>query len=204
MILLLLSLLNAAEIPASDDEILALTLAAEDLEFRPEISSYTYMDGSDLVKIDTVRSGLMKVFTQQGNVHAGDSYIPQQIPTVLSVTQKVSNLCSLEAQALSGHNLTQLSAKISQIIGQYKDNLSDYKYENIAKSVPEIQGIVTSQFTRSSREVGGYAAGKGTLVWAYTLVFATNIINDPVFSETSKQSIVRLLIDQLISKSILF
>lgn len=198
MILLLLSLLNAAEIPTSNDELLALTLAAEDLDSRPEVSSYAYMDSTDLVKIDTVRSGLMKVFTHHGNVHAGDSYIPQQIPAILTIAKKVSHLCSLEAQALSGHNLTQLSAKISQIVDQYKDNLSDYKYENTAKSVPEIQSIVTSQFTRSVREVGGYAAGQGTLVWAYTLVLATNILNDPVFSETAKQSVVRLLIDQSI------
>lgn len=198
MILLLLYLLNAAEIPASDDEILALTLAAEDLEFRPEVSSYTYMDSSDSEKLKAVQSGLMKVFTHHGNVHAGDSYIPQQIPTVLSIAQNVSNLCSLEARALAGYSLIQVSEKIAHLVNQHKDNLSDYKYENTAKSVSEIQGIVSVQFTRSSREIGGYAAGQGAQVWAYTLVLATNILNDPVFSETAKLSVVRLLIDQSI------
>lgn len=198
MILFLLSILFAADDPISNDEILALTLAFEDLNTEPELSNYMYLDTSDVSKITSIKSGLMTVFAQHGNVHAGDTYIPQHITSILSICQKISRLCSLEAQAYAAQNLPQLSEKIVNIIGENKDTLSDYKYENTAKSVSEIQGIVSAQFARSSREIRGYAAGKGTLVWAYTLVFATNIINDPVFSETSKQSIVRLLIDQSI------
>ena len=195
-----LGFLNAAEIPnALDDEALALALAFQDYEITSTRSQgIVITDSQDILKFNAVSDGLRKVFTSRGNVHAGDSYIPGQIPTIIAIAAKVINQSDGEIQVLSTKDLLHIKEDLATLILCYGDSLEGYKYEHTPKSITDIQKIIETQFSRSAKEVGSYASAQGTRVWGYTIALAINLLNDPHFDEYAKRTIVHHLVDQSI------
>lgn len=194
------SLLNAAEVPLeSNDEILALTLAFEGLD--PELASKelpSISEVEDIKKINLVSEGLRNVFVSHGSVHAGDQFIPQHISTILTIAKKLVSQCDSDINNLSAKDLVQVSESLILMTTLYDYILDGYYYEKTPKTLSDIQEIIRTQFLRSSREVGGYASGQGTEVWAVTIALALNLINDPSVKDEEKYTIIHHLVDQSI------
>ncbi len=198
------SVLNAAEIPVeSNDEALALALAFEDWDLSDSQSSSAQFIGpfiapQDVEKMSLISDNLRKVFKPNGGVHAGDHYIPQHIPTILGIARKLVDQCGTDISELSHKNLIQISENLLLITSLYGDVLSEYHYEKTPKSLSDIQGIIKTQFLRSSKEIGSYASGQGAQVWAVTIALALNLLNDPNVKDEVKHTIIHHLVDQSI------
>ncbi len=206
MIITCASVLNAAEIPVeSNDEALALALALafEDWDLSDSQSNLSQFIGpfiapQDVEKMAVISDNLRKVFKPNGGVHAGDHCIPQHIPTILGIGRKLVEQCGTDISEVSHKNLIQISENLLLITSLYGDVLSEYHYEKTPKSLSSIQEIIKTQFLRSSKEVGRYASGQGTQVWAMTIALALNLLNDPNVKDEEKHTIVHHLVDQSI------
>jgi hypothetical protein len=195
------SLLNAAEIPLEpNDEALALALAFEEGgDLEPSSKALPFIsEPQDIEKISLVAEGLRKVFVSHGNVHAGDQFVPQHIPAILTIAKKLVSQCDSDINSLSGKNLVQVSESLILMTTLYDYVLDGYCYEKTPKTLSDIQGIITAQFLRSSREVGSYASGQGTQVWAVTIALALNLLNDPSVKDEVKYTLIHHLVDQSI------
>lgn len=183
------------------DEMIALSLAFEEYSLTDLNASETpiYMiDQQDIQTYLSISDQIKKVFTFNGNVHTGDTFVPAQIPKILAISAKLISKFSNDKQELSTKNLNQLKENLLSMVDQHSDLFSEYKYENKGKTVNEIKGIINSQFIKSSGEVGNYASGQGAKVWASTIALASHLLKSSEFDDFSKATIVHLLVDQTI------
>lgn len=183
------------------DEIIALNLAFEEYslaDINASESPVCMTDQQDIQTYLNISDQIKKVFTFNGNVHAGDNFVPAQIPKILAISAKLISQFSQKTQVISTKNLNQLKEDLLSMVDHHSDLFSEYKYENKGKTVDEIKGIINSQFTKSSAEVGNYASGQGAKVWASTIALGSHLLKTSDFDDFSKATIVHLLVDQTI------
>ncbi|MBX3487635.1 MAG: hypothetical protein KF798_07015 [Candidatus Paracaedibacteraceae bacterium] len=197
-----LSLEDSRMVPVQqieDDEALARALAQEDLDLRHTQPNYfCFVTSQDVETINVVSEKLRSIYVQHGDVHAGDHYIPQQIPSIVNIGHNLIEQCGSDIQSLANEDLLQVSHRLLSIISTHSNVLSGYHYEGTPKSLSDIEGIIKTQFSRSFREVGNYASGQGTQVWAMAIALTSNLLNNPYVANNVKCTIIRHLVDESI------
>lgn len=152
----------------------------------------------DVRNFHEISDALRRFYHQGCDVHAGDGYIPGQIPVLLGIANKILETCNGDINHIATKSLAEIKGDLRAIVTKYSDELAGYKYADAPKTVADILQIIENQFNRSSGEMGNYASGQGTKVWAVTLALAMNLLNDPYVSNDKKLNVVNHLVDQSI------
>ncbi len=155
-------------------------------------------------EFNKIKRETLAIYAQQGvDVHRGDNFISQNAKKMIDIAALFDNYLSPESRSIHQKNLLQFQEQLLTLLEPYRDILETYTYEdinniNIHKNYAEITQIIRNQFARSSREIGGYAGGQGTMIWARLLALAAERLNDPYTSEEIKQTIARILAEKAI------
>ncbi|MBW8308521.1 MAG: hypothetical protein K0M45_02590 [Candidatus Paracaedibacteraceae bacterium] len=156
------------------------------------------------VDFNKIKRDLLAIYGQQGiDVHRGDQFISQNARNLSDIAALFDAHLSPESRDIHQKNLLQLQDHLLALIAPYQDVLEGYAYQdinnnNIHKNYTEITQIIRNQFARSNREIGSYAEGQGTIIWARFLALAAERLNDPYTSEEIKQTIARILAEKAI------
>ncbi len=182
----------------SDESIARLLAGLDALPNKTSTSTGDVFLADDVPIFHEISDALRRIYHQGCDVHAGDAYIPGQIPVLLGIATKILATCDGGINRIAAKPLAEIKGDLRAIVTMYSAELAGYKYEDAPKTVDNILQIIENQFNRSAGEVGNYASSQGTKVWAVTLALAMNLLNNPYVSNDKRLNVVNCLVDQSI------